>query len=157
MKKIIVITLVLSLCFGLNAYALDTMLLDMREKLAEESQEINLLMKDSSDIIVLNSLWNTCFVTISQLSAYFFMVGIFNTVKEDDASKEAVAYLERWLGEIKNTNKATISKMETLKASVDGRTIVHIERLKILYIDINNTIDAELKKISLITKAMEVR
>jgi len=157
MRKIFFIVLSIVLLLTCNVYALDTLLLDMRDKLVEESGEINVLMKDSRDVIVLNSLWNTCYVTVSQLNAYFFMVGIFNTIEEKGANEEALAYLERWLSEIKKVNAATINKLDSLKESVDARTTVHIEKIKILYTGVNNMIDSELKRISLVKMSLEER
>lgn len=157
MRKIISIALVLILFLNFNAYALDTLLLEMRDKIFEESKQIKLLMSDSRDIIALDGMWDACIVTITQLGAYFFMLGIFNTIEEKELTGEAIDYLERWLNETKRTNNSNIKNVESLSQSVDARTVIHIERLKILYADLNNVIEAELKKIFLVRESLKMR
>jgi len=157
MKKIIAVTLVLILSLSVNAHALDTFLLEMRDKFFEESKEIKSLFAESQDIIVLNNMWDSCIVTMNQLGAYFFMIGIFNTIKAEDMTQEAIDYLKGWLDEVNKANTKNIAKLNSFAQKVDARTVLHVEKLKLLYIDLNNVIDAELKNISLIESAFKLR
>lgn len=157
MRKVISVALALVVLLSFNAYALDTILIDMRDKIFEESKQIKLLMEDSSDIIALNSMWSSCIVTMTQLGAYFFMVGIFNTIEEEDLDQDSIEYIIRWLDEVKKTNGQNLKALGSLSQQVDSRTQIHAGKLQMYYSELNNVIDAELKKISLIEQALKVR
>jgi hypothetical protein len=157
MKKIISITLTLLLLLNLNAYALDSLLVNLRDRILEESRQIRDLLKDSKDVIILNAMWNSCNVTITQLAAYFFMIGIFNTIEQEDLTEETIVYLEKWLSEIEKVNTVNIKNLKSFSRQVDSRGRIHVEKLKMLYNDLNTTINSELKKISLIKDALKIR
>ena len=86
MKRKIYILLVLLVLVAQNAYALDTKLYNVRQKLFDQSQEIKKLVnRDNAGqyLVLVSSMWDTCFVAITQLDAYFYLLGLFNSIKKD--------------------------------------------------------------------------
>lgn len=156
MKKIFSIILALAVFLSFNALALDITLFDIRNKIFEESKEIKALLPDSKDVVLVSSMWDSCLIAITQLDAYFSMLGIFNTIKKEDLSKDSINYLSDWLNEIKRTDTLNIESLNSVPQPVELDTEVHIERLKDYFTDLNNRIDAELKKLSILEDALEI-
>ena len=156
MKKIIII-LTLIMLLASQAYALETTLVTMRSKIFEESKAIKSLLTKSKDIILLSTLWDSCIMTMTQLDAYFSLVGLFNTIKKENTTEAAVVYLADWLREIKKTNDLNIIGLSAIKQAIDPNTIVYMEKLKGYFGDLNKRIDAELEKIAILKKSLEKR
>ena len=108
MKKIISLILLLVVFLTFSAYALETTLFEMRNKIFAESKEIKALLTESKDIVLMSSMWDSCVMALTQLDAYFSMVGIFNTIKKGDISEDSVNYLIGWLSQTKKTNELNI-------------------------------------------------
>ena len=157
MKKNIFIILALLIFFNVNSYALETTLLDMRNKISAESRQIKALLLESKDIVLMSSMWDSCVLTMTQLDAYFFMVGIFNTIKKGDLKEDTVNYLTNWLNIIKNTNELNIKSLNTVTQILEPKTKVYKERLKNYFSELNKKIDSELGKISLLKKSLKIR
>jgi hypothetical protein len=156
MRRIIYFILVLAIVGNMNAYALDnTLLLDLRNKIFDESKEIKPLLADSRNIVLLNNMWDACIIAVSQLDAYFFMIGIFDEVTKDKWNEEAVNYLELWLVKIKNTDELNIKILGSLPPGLEAITQVHGEKLKNYFIDLNDAIDDGLKTISKLKEAVK--
>ena len=156
MRKIIFIVLTLSF-FCFSAYALDTKIVGMRNKFFEESKAIKTLLADSKDMILLNSMWDSCIMTMTQLDAYFSMVGIFNTIKKETLTEEAINYITNWLEAIKKTNDLNIKSLNAITNPVEPKTKIHMEKLRGYFNDLNNQINTELNKISIIKKSLKTR
>ena len=157
MKKIIFIILIFIIFLSFSVYALDTTLLDMRNKIFEESKVIKSLLVDSKDIILMNSMWDSCVMTMTQLDAYFSMIGIFNTIKKEDLKEDAINYLTSWLDGIKKTNELNIKSLDAVSVTLEPKTKAHILKLKDYFGKLNNQINAELDKISLLKKSLKRR
>lgn len=157
MKKIIFIILISVIFLNFSIYALDTTLLDMRNKIFEESQELKSLLVNSKDIVLINSMWDSCIMAMSQLDAYFSMLGIFNTIKKEDLTEDAINYLTTWLDGIKKTNELNIKSLDAVTLILEPETKAHIVKLKDYFGKLNNQIDAELDKISLLKKSLKRR
>lgn len=154
MKKTAFILSIFLFLTSLSAYGLDNSFLDIRNKFFEESKEIKSLLTSSKDAILLSSMWDTCLLTMSELDAYFHMLGIFNTIKEKDLSEDAVNYLAKWLTEIKRNNELNIGILNSGSYSLEPGTRVHIEGLKSYLNELNKRIYSELDKISILNKSI---
>jgi len=148
MKRSLFIALVLIIVFNLSAHAFETSLLDMRKKISTESTAIKPLLANSKDLLLVSSMWDTCIIAVSQLDAYFHMVGIFNAIKEDSSKPEAIAYLIRWLNEIKKNNVVNIKSLKGVTYPAGPDTKKHMDILINYFSECNVIIDAELKKLS---------
>lgn len=151
MKKFIPkILLVLALGLSSLVYGAQENLFDMRKKIFEEAKEIRSSLSGTKDTILLNTMWDSCIMAMSQIDAYFYMMRIFNTVEQKDLKKEAVDSLIYWLNEIKRTNESNIKNLAALKvisgASMAPRTRIHMNTLEGYFGDVNNLIDTELEK-----------
>lgn len=155
MRKIIFIGLALTFFLGLNVYGLNNSFLDIHNKIFEESQEIKLLLPNSKDIVLLSSMWDTCLLTISQLDAYFHMLGIFNTINEKNLNQEAVAELTQWLSEIKRGSELNLKILNESARPTEASTKNHIEKIKSHFSELNKRIDAELGKVSILDKSIK--
>lgn len=96
MKKICVILLLFTVLCA-NAYALDDGLTNMRNKIFNESKELRGVLVNSRDVVLVSSMWDSCILATSQIDAYVYMIGIFNTVKKAEQKEEAINYLVNWL------------------------------------------------------------
>ena len=149
MKKIIFLLLGIVFIFSSGVYALDTQLLEVRNKFFQETREIKALQATPKNVLVINGMCDSCLMTISQLDAYFSMLGIFNSVTKPDAVKDSSNYLSSWLGEIKKSNDINIRGLQGALQLKDPSVTLHMDRLRIYYADLNNRIDSELRKVSL--------
>lgn len=169
MKKIIFLSLTCIICLALIesdskfltrqcAYALeDTPLIDMRNKIFQESKMLKSVTLDSKDIILLNSLRNTCITTATQLDAYFSMIAIFNTIKKEARTQEAMDYLVNWLELIKKTNSVNISTLKAINETLEPKTKLYTEKLKSYFIELESQVKTEINKVSLIKKSIKRR
>jgi hypothetical protein len=153
MKKLVSAVVVLVLFLSGLAFCLETSLLDTRNKIFQEAQEIKSLFEKSKDVILINSLWDSCIMLVNQLDAYFYMVGIFNDIKKNDVTDSSVDYLMRWLDTIKKTNDLNIKSLASVDVKkLENKSRVYVERLKGKFSELNQVIDVDLKKISALKK-----
>jgi hypothetical protein len=129
----------------------------MRNKISAESKQIKTLLLESKDMVLMNSMWDSCVITMTQLDAYFYMVGIFNTIKKEDLKGDTINYLTNWLNIIKDTNELNIKSLNTAIQILEPKTKVYKERLKSYFSELNKKIDSELVKISLLRKSLKIR
>lgn len=147
MKKRVVVAALISVFLNLNAYASDSILLSLRGKLFSESQELKASLASTQDVVLVSSMWDSCIITLTQIDAYFSMLGIFNTIKKENASEAAADYLSGWLNEIKRTNDLNIKSLESVSLIADQSTKDHMEKLKSYFFELNTQIAVELKKV----------
>lgn len=155
MKKIIFCAFILIIFLQLNAYSLDTGLLDIRNKIFDESKVIKPLIATSTDSVLLSSMWDSCLIIIANIDAYFFMLGIFYAVKNEDLTEETVNYLITWLKRIKKTNNMNIKGLDDIAEITDDRIKVHIRILKTYFEKLDNLLDAEISKVDTIRKSLK--
>jgi len=150
MRKIICIAAALVMFLSSGAYALYTTLFEIRGKIFDESRAIKLLLPNArKDIVFMNSLWDSCIITIDQLDAYFSMLGIFNTIKKDAVTESAVDYIYGWLNMMKSNNDRNIKNLGAIGAlAAEANTKLHVKKMADYYTDLNGTIAAELIKVS---------
>ncbi len=151
-KTILILFLFLFLNSSAWARAIDFKIFDMRNKIFEESKEIKEFFVRSQDSIVLASLFNACILSMSQLDAYFNMLGIFETIQDEDLSDMAVDFLVNWLREIKRTNELSLKSLTDIPQPLELKTQEHIARLKFYFRQLDSIADEELDKLSLIRR-----
>ncbi len=153
MKKKILILLILLLFFSVSSYALENGLFEMRNKISTESKQIKALLLKSKDMVLISSMWDSCIMTMTQLDAYFYMVGIFNTVKIEDSQEDVTNYLTNWLKIIKDTSQLNIKSLNAVTQTLEPKTKVYKERLKKVFTELDKVIDVELGRVSLLKRA----
>ena len=153
MKRALIAAVLLSMC--VNALAAESMFMQMREDIVENSKMIKSLPLDSKDVLIISSMWDSCIMTITQLDAYFSLVGMYNTIPQDQVTEEAIGYLELWLKEIKTTNELNLKSLTSIKQEVEPNTELHLAALRVFYRKFNKEIEAELEKLSLLKQALK--
>lgn len=154
MRKIIFVILALVMLLNFSVLALDTALFDLRNRIFEESKEIKSLLQDSKDAVLVSSMWDSCIIAMTQIDAYFSMLGIFNTIKKENLSDASINYLIDWLGQIKGTNELNIKNLSALYQPMEPNTEVHVAVLTDYFGNLNKQIDVELDKLSIIKKTL---
>ena len=129
----------------------------IRSKIFRQFEEIKPLLTGSRDVILISSMWDSCVVTMSQLDAYFFMIGIFNTIEEKDVTMQALDYIEKWLVNIKNTNVVNIKSLSSVSYEVEPSISAHMRIMKDTLGELNQAIVRETKKIEILKRRMQIR
>jgi hypothetical protein len=155
MKKRIFITLVLVVLLCFNAYAQTATFVNMRNELFQESKTMKALLTGSKDVYLLSSMWDACVLTMTQIDAYFSMLGIFNTIKEKDLSEPPIDYLSGWLSAIKQSNELNIKSLNS-SVPIEENTKVHMDKLKASFTRMNASIDNEIGRLSLLKKSLKI-
>lgn len=155
MKKNIFLTLLLLVILSFNAYALDTTLMNMRDKFFSESLKLKEVFPKSKDMTLLVVMWDSCLNTASQLDGYFYMLGIFNTIKEENLTKEAIDFLFGWLGEIRKTAEMNLASLNGATGKLEPDTKVHIAVLKDYFAELIKKVDLEAGKISALSSSVK--
>lgn len=154
MKKTICIILALVIFLMPNVYAFDSTLFAMRNKIFYQSKNIKELLTKTNDPILVSSMFDSCIVALTQLDAYFIMLGIFNTIKRKDINKVSTNYLIRWLDTIQKTNGLNIKSLSATPKTIEVKTKVYVERLKAEFRKLNTQIDNEKEKISALNRTI---
>lgn len=157
MRKIFMLVLGLVLIFNCAAVALESTLMDMRNELFKNAQEIKALFTQTKDPILLTSMWDSCIVAMSQLDAYFSMLGIFNTIKSQNLEDTSFGYLTNWLGQIKKTNQLNITSLDTVKLTSDPKSKLFILKLKASFNKLDNYITKELEGVLQLQKSIKMK
>ncbi|MFC1666929.1 hypothetical protein ACFL0P_03575 [Candidatus Omnitrophota bacterium] len=157
MKKIIFVTLAFIIFLSSIAHASDATLFDMRNKIFAGSKKIKGLLGTSKDRILLNSLWDSCRMAMSRIDAYYQMIRIFNTIKKEDMTEDAINTLISWLNEIKSINELNIKTLDGVSQTIEPRTKIHVETLKVNFVELKDAIDAELKKVLILRTTLELK
>jgi hypothetical protein len=147
----IALALVFLLCF--NAYAQTQVFVNMRNELFQESKKIKSLLTSSKDVFLLSSMWDACVMAMTQIDAYFSMLGIFNTIKEKDLSDVPIDYLSGWLSSIKQSNELNIKSLNSSEP-IEENTKVYMEKLKSSFTKMNAALDNEISRLSLLKKSL---
>lgn len=157
MKRAVIFLLVLFVLSSSCVYAFEATLLGLRKEFFEKSKEIKVTLTDSKDPILMSSLWDSCIMTMSQMDAYFAMLGILNTINEKDRSEAALNHISGWLRGMKSTNELNVKSLGSVTNVFGQSTKQHIKILKTYFVLLNNLIDKELEKISILEKGVKIR
>ncbi|MFA5157307.1 MAG: hypothetical protein WC532_08030 [Candidatus Omnitrophota bacterium] len=148
MKRAVVFFLLLTLFCVFNAYALDSKIVDLRDQVLGQAQEIRGLMTPKTkDSVVLTAMFDSCILTATQLDAYFSMLGIFETLTKKDSGESAIKFITAWLGTVKNSNKLGISNLDAFKPA-EKKIKEQVKKLKDSFVALDGLIDVELRKFS---------
>ncbi|MCX5703973.1 MAG: hypothetical protein NT066_05750, partial [Candidatus Omnitrophica bacterium] len=116
-----------------------------------------LLLKNSKDVILLSTLWDSCFMTMTQLDAYFSMVGIFESVNKDNITEATVGYLLSWLEDIKKTSAMNISSLNSAAGVIDPSTKIVVGGMKGNFSDLNRVVDVEINKLLKLREGLKTK
>lgn len=155
MKKIIFVLLASVLFSNTHAYAVETSLQDARNKIIGESETIKQSLADSKDPVLMNTMWDSCIMSVSQIDAYSHMLAIYNAITTEKAQRDALVYLMSWLSVTKNSINLNIKSLSNLTIPVEPKTKLHIEKLNELFVNLNHVIDTELNRIAALKKTLE--
>ncbi len=147
MKKTVVFILALCLLFAVNSYALNNPFLQMRERFLQESNNVKIMIKNSRDIVLLTSMWDSCFIAMTQLDAYFSLIGIFESIKKEDLTEDSVNYLLNWLKQIKETSTVNKRSLSLAPVLIDKETRIAARRMDTNFSDLNNAVDREISRL----------
>lgn len=157
MKKTALIMLTLVIFFSFNAYGAEIPLQNMRNKIFNECREIQPLLANSKDIIIVNSMWSSAVMTVSQLDAYFSMVGILNAVKDKELVEDPAVYLIKWLNEVRKTSELNIRSLDSISYKVEPSTKAAIKKLRDYFNGLNGLIDNESARISVLQRSLKIK
>jgi len=149
MKKIIFTVLVFIVLLSASGYCADkgNAFIALREKIFAESKELKAFMMQTKDIVLVNSMWDSCIMTMTQLDAYFYLAGISNTIKKKDLSVSAVNYLSNWLNEIKKTTDLNMESLNSVSTTLTEETKVYIQKLNGYFGELKQQVSIELERI----------
>ena len=158
MKRKIFILLMFFIFMCQNCYVqgADT-LFDIRNKIFEESKQLRPLLKKSKNAILLTNMWDTCIIVTTQLDAYFSMLGILNTVKDQNLTEVSVDYLIDWLNDVKTKNAISIKILEDTSVAREKIAKKHMKRLVVYFKELDQLLEDELEKIDIVIKALKIR
>ncbi|MCQ9205507.1 MAG: hypothetical protein NG737_04260 [Omnitrophica bacterium] len=157
MKRAVIFLLILFVLSSSYVYGFEATLLGLRKELFEKSKEIKVALTGSKDPILMSSLWDSCIMSMSQMDAYFAMLGILNTIKDKDRSEATLKPISGWLRGMKNTNELNVKSLDSVTNVFGQSTKKHIRILKTYFVLLSNLIDKELEKISLLEKRVKIR
>jgi len=154
-KVLFAIASVIVMLSGLRAYALGNELLDIRGSFFQEYKALKPLLTESKDVILLSSMQDSCIVTMTQLDAYFSMIGIYNAIKKEDLSEQPLNFLISWLSMMKNTTDLNTKSLIATPRTIAPRTKIHKDKLLNYFGDLNVRLANELNKLSLLKEALK--
>lgn len=157
MKKVVILVLCMVFSFSVSLGAFDTRLLDVRNKLFDESKRLQLLVQKSKNPLLVSGVWDSCVVTTTQLDAYFHMLGIFNTITAEETSHSAIDFLTSWLATVRKINSANIKNVDTILSLAEEDARVHLKIVRDYYSELDSLLGAELDKVSTIKKSLRLR
>ncbi|HNW40110.1 MAG TPA: hypothetical protein PL125_04725 [Candidatus Omnitrophota bacterium] len=148
MKKTFFLVLALVLAWNFSAQALETTLIDTRNEILKTSEELKTYFTTTRDPVLLNSLWDSSIMAVSQLDAYFSMLGIFNTIKKENLDQAAFTYLIKWLNQLKDSTASNIKSLSSIKKTTDARSKAYVLKLKDIFSNLESRIDKELQSVT---------
>jgi hypothetical protein len=155
MRKIIVIVLGLFFAGSIPAQALESKLIDARTQIMQNSQEIKKYFATTRDPVLINSMWDSSVMTVSQLDAYFSMLGIFNTIKNENLSPEAFDYLINWLNRISESADLNAKTLGQIKSTADARSKAMSLKLKSILDNLKTEVAKEQKTVGQLQAAVQ--
>lgn len=157
MKKFIFITVVFIIFSGCRTYAVDTRLLNLRNSIFDASQELKPLIDNSRDAVVLVSLFDSCLLTVTQIDAYFHMLGVFESAKKEAQTADSFDFILSWLSTIKNTTDSNINNLDRPLRIFVPSTDINIDKLKVYYKELKTLIQNESNRVTAIQKALKIK
>jgi len=116
----------------------------------EETQNLKKIMPRSRDAILINDLWYSCLMTITQIDAYYMMMAIYDTIPKDKVTEDAAGFIISWLTSIRNINDLNIKTLNAMDDPVDLKTTKHVDQMKVGYEKLNGLIEVEIDKLTVV-------
>ncbi len=146
-KRRILALLAVLLFLSIPAHAMESSLIDMRNKIFAESNTLKPLLKNSADVLLVSSMWDSCLMATMQLDAYFSMIGIFNSIQKDNLTGEVFTYIIDWLGMMKESNRLNVKALNSVTETSEPKVKLSVEKLKKYFTELNSRIDAGTAKL----------
>ena len=115
---------------------------------------MNTVLADSQDPVMIISLWDTCVVTVTKINAYFYMLGIFEAVKEAEQSSRAVDYLLIWLNETRRTNKTAIDQLAQPAQVTEEATDMYRAKISEYLSQLDTQLEKEIRKVTVLKQSL---
>lgn len=157
MRKYKLLILLMLLLINIFAYAIDFPIFDLRNRIYEEAKRIKQLLPTSSDGVILLSIVDSCHIVIQQLDAYFYMLGIFESIDKDNIAYAAVDNIQAWLNQIKATNAISLKSLNSFTDIKDQATKEHIAKVKAFFLELNLRLEQESNKLTVIKRAIPLK
>jgi hypothetical protein len=157
MRKLFFVVLMSFVFFNSRAYAIDTKLFDLRNRIFDESKELKALLSGSKDVVILASMFNSCLIATLQIDAYFHMLGIFESIKEKDLTAAPFEFILSWLDQIKSFNNLNLKNLTSPAEATVPTTQAHIEKLKEYFVEFNSGIKTEIDTILMLKKSSKIK
>ncbi|MCM8791980.1 MAG: hypothetical protein NC826_02375 [Candidatus Omnitrophica bacterium] len=160
MKRFIISAIVvINLFFYFNVYALDIKLLSLRDKIFLESNQIKQEIRpDTQDFVLLSALFDSCIQVVTQIDAYFYMLGIFEYIRKEDLNKSCFNFLLSWLDVMKKTNDINLKNLTTNTfAIIEDKTKSHIENIKTYFTELGKQIVHEKNRMNILMRSLRIR
>ncbi|MFH1190262.1 MAG: hypothetical protein V1682_06180 [Candidatus Omnitrophota bacterium] len=156
MSKGVLVTLCLAAVLSFNAYAVESTVLDVRDKIFEEVSAMQPLLKGSKDIVLMTGMIDSCLIAKMQIDAYLIMMSIFNNVKGDDKIDISADNIMNWLNVMKKTNDLNMKTLTSLKGPFEPTTELHLKKMNGYFAELNFRLSQEFQKFDEIKKALKV-
>jgi hypothetical protein len=154
-KKILLIALISLSFLRAETYAVDTGMVDLRNKIFAEARQIKASLARSKDAALLINMFDSCILSITQIDGYHSMLGVMETIKNQDLTQAAVDFVYNWLSEIKRTNELNIRNIESVTQQIESDTRVFLGRTKGYFSELNRRIDKELNRLALVKMSLK--
>jgi len=152
------IFILLNIFFSFNAYGLDTKLLDLREKLFGESNQIKQsITPQNRDFVLLSGIFDSCILAVTQIDAYFYLLGVFEFIRKEDLNKNCFNFLLSWLNMMKKTNDLSLKNLNTAGPIMEEETKNYIARIKSYFIELDKQIIKEKNRMDILMRSLRIR
>jgi hypothetical protein len=156
--KGIIILILLNLFFSFNAYCLDTKLLELREKIFGESNQIKKSINpNSKDFVLLSGLFDSCILAVTQIDAYFYLLGVFEFIRKEDLNKNCFNFILSWLNTMKKTNELSLKSLNTAGPIMEEETKNYITRIKSYFTELDKQILQEQNRMNILMRSLRIR
>jgi|YelNatPaOPRAMG01_1025707.scaffolds.fasta_scaffold09586_7 hypothetical protein len=144
--------------FSSNGYCLDVKLLDLREKLFAESVKIKeSINPKTQDFVLLSGLFDSCILAVTQIDAYFYLLGVFEFIRKEDLNKDCFNFLLSWLNTMKKTNDLNLKNLSTAGPIMEETTKDYILKIKSYFTELDKLLSQERNRINLLMRASMIK
>jgi len=148
----------LNFIFSCKVYALDIKLLDLRDKIFKEANQIKQnIGPKNQDFVLLSGLFDSCILAVHQIDAYFYMVGIFELIRKEDVNKTSFNFLFSWLNIMRKTNNLNLQSVENAGLPTEGETKNYLMRIKSYFNELDKQITQEQERLNILMRVMKIK
>jgi hypothetical protein len=154
-RKLMLIFLILFFIMRAETFALDLGIVEIRNKLFEESSKIKSSLTASKDAVMMVNMFDSCILSVNQIDAYYSMLGVMETIKGENLTRQAVDLVVDWLNAMKKTNELNIKNLETVTQQIEPATRVFLGRIKGYFRELNKKLDRELSRLLVVKLSLQ--